>query len=728
MYPPITKCRICKGDKLVDVIDLGEQVITSRFPKLGDFSTPKTKIVLCMCKECSLLQLRYTTESSEMYENENGYGYRSGLNNTMRTHLKNYNEEIRNLVELKEGDVVVDIGSNDATMLKFYPDTLKRIGVDPTGKQFKEFYENVDLVPNYFTFENYNRDYPNQKCKIVSSISMFYDLPDPVQFAKDIYMILEDDGIWTCEQSYLLTMLKRNSIDTICHEHLEYYALHQIKEIAERSGFKILNVLFNDCNGGSFRVYFCKKGCNKYEVNQSLIDSILEVESSFGINDLSTYTSFMDSCNKEVEKLNLLIDTINKNNKNIMIYGASTKGNCLLQYANIDSSKIKYAVERNLNKVGKMTSTGIEIISEETMRKNPPNYLLVLPWHFRDEIVSRESAFLENGGQLIFPFPNLEIYSLKKKRIITGCDGHIAHYVKEKMANTCALYGITKTIQESSEDILKFECNVKNRDLLQKIIEIVYPESIIHLAGISSSDLAQQYPVETLEINGMSTAYICDIIHKLKLKTKLFNASSSEIYKGHVVYNVKEDDTNYFHHHPYAIAKIMGHSLVDMYRKNYGHCFSNGVIFMTESRRRKGNFIMSKIANHAPNWKTSHEVLPLGCLDSFRNCIHASDVANAISCILEQEKGDTYLICNKVRVNVKDLVMGLYSKFGINMYREGDYYYETSSKLPVIQVGDSMRGVQTDINGECTKLYEIGWNIQFSIDDILEDIKGGFST
>lgn len=423
-------CRICKNVHLEDVIKLGEQVITSRFPIYGDFSTPKTDITLCMCKECGLIQLKETTNPSELYEYE--YGYRSGISNTMKQHLLEYQQEIISKVALTKGDVIVDIGSNDSTMLQLYNTDLRRIGVDPTGSQFKQYYGDVELLPNYFTYENFTNEFGNIKCKMVSSISMFYDLPDPVQFAKDIYNILEEDGIWTCEQSYLLTMLRTNSIDTICHEHLEYYALHQVKEIADRAGFKIIDVKFNSCNGGSFRVFFAKKDSTMYNENIDLVNTILQDEIAYGIMNTQVYTDFMHNCDKEVKYLKDFIQYVNSNGKKAYVYGASTKGNCLLQYANLGETEMKYAVERNPRKIGKMTNTGIEIISEEKMRENPPEYLLVLPWHFRDEIIVREKEFLDNGGQLLFPFPHFEIVTSKPILLVTGCDGLIAHYVKEQ--------------------------------------------------------------------------------------------------------------------------------------------------------------------------------------------------------------------------------------------------------------------------------------------------------
>jgi hypothetical protein len=581
IYSVISNWIICKGSSLTDVINIGDQYITSRFPIMGDFSTPKTPIDLCLCHHCGLLQLRQSTSSSQLYEHE--YGYRSGISNTMKQHLKSYQEEILSKSILQEGDIIMDIGSNDSTMLQYYSNKYKRIGIDPTGKQFEQYYidNQIDLIANYFTKENFTLKYGDQKCKIVSSISMFYDLPDPVQFARDIYDILDDDGIWTCEQSYVLTMLQQNSFDTICHEHLEYYGFDQVKKIADMANFKIIDVKFNQCNGGSFRIYFAKNTSNRHIENIELVQSILQDEIAHKTNDPETYITFMKNCDYEIKKLCDLINRINENGQEVWIYGASTKGNCLLQYANIDNTMIKYAVERNPQKIGKMTVTGIEIISEEHMRRAPPKFLLVLPWHFRDEIIERESEFLQNGGQFIFPLPNLDIYS-SKKILLTGCDGHIASYLKDELStDKYCLYGLCRQVYDSSveEGIVKIGFNISDVSLLQHYMMIIQPDVVIHLAGMSSSIKAFNNPLDAIQINGVVTANLCDIIHKNGMKTVLFNASSSEIYKGHVTYKVKEDDNNMFHNHPYSIAKIMGHCIVDFYRNIHNLPFLNGVIF-----------------------------------------------------------------------------------------------------------------------------------------------------
>jgi GDP-mannose 4,6-dehydratase len=564
---------------------------------------------------------------------------------------------------------------------------------------------------------------------MVSSISMFYDLPDPVKFAKDIYSILDDNGIWTCEQSYILTMLRTNSIDTICHEHLEYYALHQVKEIADRAGFKIIDVKFNDCNGGSFRVYFAKKESILYTENTELINSILREEVEYGVMDPSgkVYADFMKGCDLQVKYLKDFITTVKANGKKVYVYGASTKGNCLLQYAQLDESHMKYAVERNPNKVGKMTCTGIEIISEETMREDPPDFLLVLPWHFRNEILEREKQFLDAGGQFIFPFPHFEIVGSKPKLLINGCDGMIAHYVKERFTDY-NLYGISRSVQPNYEkNITKFHFDMNDSKLLEHNLSIIKPDAIVHLASISSSNYAFKNPIETIHCNGLLTAFLCDIIHKKGWSTKLFNSSSSEIYKGHNDYEVKEDDNNMFHLHPYSIAKIMGHNIVEFYRKTYGLPFSNGVIFTTESPLKRPEFLLNKVAAHIKLWKNENKTaLQLGNLDSFRNILHASDVANAIHTIISQEKGDSYLICNNESHKVYDLVMQLYLNAGIEFDRKDNFFIDKMSGLEVLKIQDKhllgFDSTPTNIRGEAIKLKELGWLPSKPIKSILEEL------
>lgn len=716
----ITICRICHSSCLEDVIDLGNQYITSRFPDKGDLSTPQCPITLCLCSQCGLLQLRQTTLSSELYEYE--YGYRSGISNTMKSHLKQYHEELINKVQLEKGDLVLDIGSNDSTFLKFYPKNLVRVGIDPTGKQFSHFYTDEILIPNYFSKETFRHQFPTEKCKIISSIAMFYDLPDPVKFASDIEEILEDDGIWTCEQSYLLSMLDTNSIDTICHEHLEYYALSQIKQIADRARLKIIDIKFNTSNGGSFRIYFAKKSSTLHKECLVLIQTILQKEENYAIQDPKTFHDFYQRCKNEARRLKLLIQTINQSGKKVWIYGASTKGNCTLQFADITREDVPYAVERNPKKFGKITPTGVEIISEDEMRKNPPEYLLVLPWHFRKEIIEREIVFLEKGGSLIFPFPSLDIFTIQPKVLLTGCDGHIASYFLDQYRHYYHIIGVGHSKRKDTPyAITKFI--VENDDELCDSILAVKPDYIVHLAGISNSQTALENPILTLDVNGRMITVICHCVFTNDLSTKIFNASSSEIFKGHGDYTIIHTDNYYQHLHPYSISKIMGHSFVDFYRETY-HCpFYNGIIFTTESCRKSTDFLLNKLAYHSHHWVKNKMPIHIGNLTSMRNIIHASDVARAIHFIL-LEGEENYVICHDRSHRIEDLVIEIYRKVGVELFfQDNTYIHKPTGEVVLIVDSKNKRNEPSNnINGDNSQLKNIGWKPEMSIRDILDEI------
>lgn len=713
-------CKLCKSTNYEEVINLGNQIITSRFPVLGDYSTPSTPICLIQCNDCKLVQLRDNLNGSELYEYE--YGYRSGLNNTMREHLKKYNEYVSSYIDLVAGDAVLDIGSNDATFLKYYDNSIRRLGIDPTGKQFADCYENIELIPTYFTKENIMDRFPSTKFKIVTSISMFYDLPDPVQFAKDIYEILDDNGIWSLEQSYILTMIKRKSIDTICHEHIEYYAVKQIKDIMDRAGFKIINITENECNGGSFRITVAKQSSDRYMEATALIDKYLNNEILYKLSEPSTYRNFMTECDYEVKKLRHLIHAINSSGKKVYIYGASTKGNCLLQYAKIGPDLVPYAVERNLQKVGKMTSTFIEIISEETMRASPPDYLLVLPWHFKEEILRREAAFVENGGQFIFPLPSLTIVGSKPRVLITGINGQIGSFVNDIFSKTYSIYGIQRQQNSERSQSTNFTFDIRDYSMLETTLLTVNPKIIIHLASMTKTEDCIQNPVDACEINGLTVVQLCNIIYKNKLNTKLLNASSSEIYKGHVNYTITNDDINFAPTHPYAMAKILGHQFIDYYRHAYNMKFSNCIVFTTESSMRNDFFLLKKLTNHAKTWAEKHEPIHVGSLESNRSILHASDVAAAFLCISEQEIAKNYIISSDDSYKIKDLVKLIYNLQNINLSEEGNSLVDANTRLRVVIMDSCFRNDITDIKGDNTALKSIGWFPKYSIEDTLREM------
>ena len=416
MYKEITKCRICGNSNLVSLLHLGNQALTGVFPKSISDKVTAGPLELVKCHPrnagdnvCHLVQLHHSYDSSEMYGMN--YGYRSGLNRSMVKHLGTIVQHVLSLVKPSKGDLIVDIGSNDSTLLQNYPadSGLLLTGVDPTGVKFKKYYPaHINLIPDFFSFKNVDAKYPGKKAKVITSIAMFYDLEDPVSFVKQIHQVLADDGIWVFEQSYLPAMLETNSYDTVCHEHVEYYGLKQIKFMMDACGFKIIDVQMNDVNGGSFRITVAKSG-SAFVANKN-VGECASNEEKLQLDSLDTYERFRKSVEKHKSELMALIRELQGKGKKILGYGASTKGNVILQYCGLTVKDIPYIAEVNEDKFGSFTPfTHIPLISEAEARAMKPDYFMVLPWHFRKGILEKEKDFLSSGGKFIFPLPKIEI-------------------------------------------------------------------------------------------------------------------------------------------------------------------------------------------------------------------------------------------------------------------------------------------------------------------------------
>ena len=401
----INKCRLCKS-KIKNIVDIGNMALSGVFPKLKNELIKELPLILCKCDNCHLVQLRHDFDLNELYGNT--YGYCSSLNNSMVNHLKSINRYLESKINLKEGDVIIDIGANDGTLLNNYQNReCEFYGIDPCSYKFKENYKKDIMRINNFFSEKEFRELCKKNVKVISTISMFYDLPDPLKFSKEICNIMDDDGIWFMEHSYLPTMIKRNSFDTICHEHVEYYSLQPILYIIKKCDLKIIDINFNLINGGSFNLLLCKKDNLEYEESNK-ISKIMREEENFFTKTI--FNEFNNNINESTNKILELLKELKKNNKEIHGYGASTKGNILLQYCNIDEKYLTYIAEVNPYKYGRFTpGTKIPIISEEESKKMKPDYYFVLPWHYKDNILKREKEFLNNGGKIIFPLPKLEI-------------------------------------------------------------------------------------------------------------------------------------------------------------------------------------------------------------------------------------------------------------------------------------------------------------------------------
>jgi hypothetical protein len=414
LYKEIEYCRICGNHQLDLILDLGMLSLTGVFPKSKNEKVPTGPLNLIKCNEshsknsCGLVQLRESYNPELMYGQN--YGYRSGLNNSMVQHLHNKVKKILDCVSLNSEDIVVDIGSNDSTLLRAYPKKkLNLVGFDPTGTKFKKFYpDHITLIADFFNSKSFKKKFGNKKAKVITSIAMFYDLEKPLEFVREVFDILSEDGIWVLEQSYMPRMLEVKAFDTICHEHLEYYRLKQIYWMMNKVGFKIIDIEFNQTNGGSFSVTVAKSESPLRETPS--LERLLIEEENKGLSTNRPYDEFRKKVLEFKIQIRELLNKIHDEKGVVVGYGASTKGNVILHFCDITSKDIPYIAEVNTDKFGCYTpGTLIPIISEQEARKMNPDYFFVFPWHFKEFILKKEKTKPNNKTALLFPLPSIEI-------------------------------------------------------------------------------------------------------------------------------------------------------------------------------------------------------------------------------------------------------------------------------------------------------------------------------
>ena len=408
-------CRVCDS-ALEPILNLGDHFV-SDFPQPGDLDGIKAPLELVLCRRCRLLQLRHSVPGEHMYRN---YWYRSGTNQTMRGALADIANKAETLIHLQSGDCVLDIGCNDGTLLGSYKTGgIYRIGFDPAQNLAELSRRIADRVfVDFFSATPFvsEPDLVGRKAKVVTSIAMFYDLEDPNRFVADIKQIMAEDGLWIIQMSYLPLMLKTNEFGNICHEHLEYYSLQSLEYLLDKHDFEIVDVELNDINGGSLRAYIRNKGAASFAntfgdttyrmLAADRVRTMGEAEIKLGLADKPVYQEFAMRVERIRQDVMQFVTAQVEQGKRVYVYGASTKGNTVLQYFGLDHTLIAAAAERNPDKWGRVTvGTHIPIVSEADARAANPDYFLVLPWHFLEEFMAREHDYLVNGGRFIVPFP-----------------------------------------------------------------------------------------------------------------------------------------------------------------------------------------------------------------------------------------------------------------------------------------------------------------------------------
>lgn len=404
---------------MTELFSLGE-IFPSDFLEPGQ--EPNCQPVeLKMMLDGDLIRLEKTAPLDCMYGR---YFYRSGITDTMKNELRDIVESILKITKLKENDLWIDVASNDGTLLSFVPKHLIRVGIDPADDSYKkEAQKHANLIiQDYFSANVFKQSkFGKLRAKVVTSIAVFYDLERPEDFIRDIGEVLDDNGLWALQLSYTPLMLTQLAFDNIVHEHLYYYSLFNLKAMLERNGFKIVDCQLNDVNGGSFRVYAQKKDavfCSQpyRDVCDFRIKMLLEYEKQLRLSDPEIWRDFYQRILELKEKTVGFIKAEKAKGKTVMGYGASTKSATLLQFFGLDNTLIDAIAERSVFKWGlKTVGTNIPIISEEEMRAAKPDYLLILPWHFLSEFLTRENDYLQNGGKFIVPCPKFEIISKSSK-------------------------------------------------------------------------------------------------------------------------------------------------------------------------------------------------------------------------------------------------------------------------------------------------------------------------
>ena len=400
-------CRNCKNKKLEKLFSLGLLSFTGKFPKKFLYDVPKAPLNLLMCKNCKLVQLDRNFNIKYLYGKD--YGYRTGINQTMTGHVKNTVKTAAGIANLQSEDYVLDIASNDATLLNFYDKGIVTVGVDPLANKYKIKYKNINhRISDFFHVSQIKKLNLKKKFKIISALSVFYDLRDPNKFLRHVKELLDENGVFILEHADLYMIIKNRIFDTICHEHLGFFSSKVIIEMIKKTGLKVFHHEYNNINGGSSRYYISHKKAN-YKVKSS-IKKVLLKEEKIGLHSKKIFISFYKEILNQKIKLKKIIKNIKDKKLTIHGYGASTKGNVLLQFYNIDNNDVSYIADRNPLKYNLFTpGTKIKIISENQSRKLKPDYYLVLPWHFKKEILSREKIAQKNGTKFIFPLPEVKI-------------------------------------------------------------------------------------------------------------------------------------------------------------------------------------------------------------------------------------------------------------------------------------------------------------------------------
>ena len=657
----IKKCRVCGSTDLERLFSIGDMYISTFVEKKGE-NIGKAPLNLIWCNNCSLVQLEHTAPQELMYSKH--YWYRSGLNKVIINDLKEITETASSLVGLKPGDVVLDIGANDGTLLGFYPKDVIKIGCEPATNLIDEMKKNCDIaITDFWDYEKNKNLFEAKKAKIITAIGMFYDMEDPNSFIKDAVRALDKEGIFIAQLMTSKQMLEKNDVGNICHEHIEYYSYESLKYLFEKNGLEIFRVEENSINGGSYRLYarHFKTGSINYPENVGKAE----------------YFNFVRKIEKNKEDCVKLVRELIKNGKKVYGYAASTKGNTILQYYGLNNEDIAGIAEISEEKLGKYAvGSNIPIVREDGARKNA-DYFLVLPYAFKDSFIKREREWLKKRGKFIFCTPKVEIYGIeneKKKALIlgvTGQDGsYLAEVLLEKGYEVHGMYrrsatGNTKNIVQILDKIILHKGDLADMTSIYRIISEVRPQEIYNEADQDHVGWSYDMPGYSYDITSAAVGRILETIKQIDPTIKYFQPLSSTMF-GDAKQNPQTENTYFIHQSPYACAKTLAYYLTKYYREVHGIFASSAIFYNHDSPRRSEEYLLHKICGSAVRISNGMQKdLSVGCLDLPVDIGYAKEYMETAWKIMQQEKPDDFIISTGETHTIKEYIDETFKQLGI---------------------------------------------------------------
>jgi GDP-mannose 4,6-dehydratase len=727
----VHKCRVCGSPHLTPLFSLGDLYL-STFVKDKYDHIGKAPLDMFWCENCSLVQLKHTAPQELMYSGH--YWYRSGLNKVIIDDLKEIAKASSELVNLQPGDVVLDIGANDGTLLSFFPESIKTIGCEPATNLISELKQNAKVViDDFWDFEKYKHLF-EKKAKVITAIGMFYDMDDPGKFIRDAVKALDENGVFIAQLMTSKPMLEKNDLGNICHEHLEYYSYESLKYLFEKNGLEIFKVEENSINGGSYRLFarHFKKGSVPYPENISKQDFI-DLEKRIIKNK--------EDC------LNLL-KSLAKQGKKVYGYGASTKGNTILQYYGIPPELLKGIAEIHPEKIGKYTvGTNIPIINEDEA-KEKADYLLVLPYAFKDNFINREKEWIKNGGSFIFCTPEVKIFDKnslesyqeasetineqtspqtqtqstspsKKKALILGITGQDGSYLAEILLGKGyevhgmirkSATGNTKNIDHILDKITLHKGNLTDPISIYKIISELNPDEIYNEADQDHVSWSFDMASYSYDVTGSAVGRILEIIRLVNPKIKYFQPLSSNMF-GKTDISPQTEETPLRPQSPYACGKSLAYVLCKYYRDVYGLFISTGIFYNHESPRRTPDYVTRKITRAAVRIsKGLQKKLYLGDLSTRVDFGYSKEYMEAAHKIMQLPNPDDFIICTGETHSVQEFLEEAFRKVGLN----ASDYVEYDKKF-------SRPGKTSDLVGDYSKAAKaFGFNPQVKFSQIID--------